>query len=161
MRRFKSMQTREATKYDKIASETLRNAAWNSTGEIDRTEDGDSVYGTVNPPSVLDSLRRDAEEVEREKQRKYIEENEDKVQDKYKKLMDKYEKGGLEAVGKTMNSPAIKKDPTFWNEAYNRLLKDVQQKEEQKKAEEQQKQAEKEKAFEDDVQKVVGLLNEK
>lgn len=84
----------------------------------------------------------------------YLSQNEEGIQDKYKKLMDKYEKDGLEAVKKTMDSPAIKKDPRLWNEAYSRLQKDVQEREEQRKAEEA-------KAFEEDVQKVLGLIDEK
>ena len=91
---------------------------------------------------------------ENEKLQEYLSENEEGIQDKYNKLMSKYEQGGLDAVKNTMGSPAIRKDPRLWNEAYRRLEQDVAEQEQKKKEE-------KAKAFEQDVQKVYNLLLEK
>ena len=72
MRRFKARNRREAQKYDRYVQEALRTAERNSTWEVDRTEDGDTVYGTVSPQGAIDSLNQKLEGYRKDEQQEYL-----------------------------------------------------------------------------------------
>lgn len=86
------------TQSTKFINNALNTAARNSTTEVSRTEDGDSVYGTVNPNSVIDSLIAENEEhdknIKEQRREEFYEKHKEEIDKIVSLLNEKKNKGG-------------------------------------------------------------------